>query len=56
MEKKRYITPQVEMMLVDMITMIAASASDIPVTDENGGGDALSNDRRGGWGNLWDKN
>ena len=39
---------------IDTVQMLAASASDIPVGgDGNGGGDALSNDRRGSWGNLW---
>ena len=55
MEKKEYIAPQMEVTEIDTVQMLAASASDIPVGgDGNGGGDALSNDRRGSWGNLWD--
>ena len=55
MEKKAYIAPQMEVTEIDTVQMLAASASDIPVGgDGNGGGDALSNDRRGSWGNLWD--
>ena len=39
---------------IEMVKMLAASAGDIPVGgDEQGGGDALSNRRRGTWGNLW---
>ena len=54
MEKKAYIAPQMEVTEIDTVQMLAASASDIPVGGGNGGGDALSNDRRGSWGNLWD--
>ena len=54
MEKKEYIAPQMEVIEIDTVQMLAASAEDIPVGgDGQGGGEALSNDRRGSWGNLW---
>ena len=54
MEKKKYIAPAMEIAEIEMVKMLAASAGDIPVGgDEQGGGDALSNRRRGTWGNLW---
>ena len=54
MEKKEYIKPEVEVIELDPTSMIAASASNIPIGgDGNGGGEALSNGRRGKWGNLW---
>ena len=37
---------------IEMVEMLAASASDIPVVDGSGS-DILSNRRRGTWGNLW---
>ena len=41
---------------IETMQMLAASAENIPVGgDGNGGSDALSNDRRGDWGNLWNK-
>lgn len=53
MEKKAYIKPSAEVIEIDTVQMLAASAEDIPVVDE-GGTEILSNDRRGTWGNLWD--
>ena len=54
MEKKKYIVPQMEVIEMEVSLVLAASAGDIPVEgDGNGGGDALSNGRRGEWGNLW---
>ena len=54
MEKKKYIAPQVEVIEIEFASVLAASASDIPVVDGNGGGgDALSNRHRGMWGDLW---
>ena len=57
MEKKAYIKPEIEVIEMEPTTMIAASAEDIPVVGDGGGGDALSNGRRPGrrgeWGNLW---
>ena len=52
MEKKKYIAPAMEIAEFEMVSMIAASASDIPVVDGEGS-DILSNRRRGTWGNLW---
>ena len=54
MNKKKYIAPQMEVIEMEVSLVLAASAEEIPVGgDGNGGGDALSNDRRGSWGNLW---
>ena len=52
MEKKKYIAPAMEIAEIEMVEMLAASASDIPVVDGSGS-DILSNRRRGTWGNLW---
>ena len=55
MEKETYIAPQMEVIEIENASMLAASAENIPVGgDGQGGGSALSNDRRGSWGNLWD--
>ena len=54
MKKKEYIKPQIEVVEMQVSQVLTASANDIPVGgDGQGGGDALSNDRRGSWGNLW---
>ena len=53
MKKKEYIAPQMEVTEIDTVQMLAASAGDIPVV-EGEGGEQLSNDRRGSWGNFWD--
>ena len=53
MEKETYIRPQIEVIEMELVTMVAASPGDIPVV-EGEGGEQLSNDRRGTWGNLWD--
>ena len=48
--KKTYIAPEMEVMNIETVEMIAASIA--VVNDE--GDEMLGNDRRGGWGNLWD--
>ena len=54
MNKKTYIAPQVDIVTVDTISMMAASPNiGIVKGEENGGEEILSNDRRGSWGNLW---
>ena len=51
MEKKQYITPQMEIAEIELVTMIAMS---VGVSDDTTDDDAwMSNDRRGTWGNLW---
>ena len=43
-----------EVLEMEPLQVLSASAGDIPVGgDGQGGGEALSNDRRGAWGNLW---
>ena len=52
MDKKTYVTPQVEIINVDTNEMLAASMgihSDIEVQSS----DQLGNTRRGEWGNRW---
>ena len=52
MEKKEYITPIMESMDISPVDMMASS---VFVSDETTDADAnMSNDRRGGWGSLWD--
>ena len=52
MKKKEYIAPQMEVIEIETVQMLAASAEDIPVVDGEGT-EILSNDRRGKWGDLW---
>ena len=49
--KKTYLKPEVEMMSIMSINMLAASA---PVVDGEGDGDYV-NKHRGEWGNVWGK-
>lgn len=48
--KQTYIKPEMNVEEILVATMLAASTMSI-TNDEV---DAASNDRRGGWGNLWD--
>ena len=51
MKKKQYIAPEVELVELEMVEILAAS-----IRIGEGGkdaGESFSNDRRGGWGNLW---
>ena len=50
MIKKEYVKPEMAMEEILLVNMLAASA---PVVDGEGDGD-YSNERRGGWGSLWD--
>lgn len=47
--KKEYIKPE---MLVEEILLSSMLAVSAPVTDTEGDGD-YANERRGGWGDLW---
>ncbi len=49
MDKKIYITPEMEFMSIETVEMMAAS---IAVVNESGN-EMLGNDRRGSWGDLW---
>ena len=56
--KKVYITPNIEVVKLETIEMMAASAPQIDIIKPGeeggeGGTDILSNRRRGKWGNLW---
>lgn len=55
MEKKKYITPVMEIAELEVVNMLATSNKDFNVSDETTDSDAnMANDRRGTWGNLWD--
>ncbi len=59
--KKQYITPAIETVNIELGCMIAGS---VRIYNGNSGGDdgeggynpekSLSNERRGGWGDLWE--
>ena len=52
--KKTYMTPEMEVMNIETVEMIAASMrmfNDEVNTEEEGA--QLAGDRRGTWGNLW---
>ena len=51
MEKKEYIKPSVEVIEMDMVSMVAASIG-VGEGSEDAGGE-WSNRHRGEWGNLW---
>ena len=56
MNKKAYITPEMEVMNIETVDMMATSVlgiseTDVDTTEE---GAQLGNGRRGSWGNLWD--
>ncbi len=56
MEKKEYIAPEIVSVEVEPSSMIAGSTVDLGTSDDKiNSGDALSNRRRGVWGNLWYK-
>ena len=55
MEKKKYITPVMEIAELEVVEMLATSNKDFNVSDETTKDDAvMSNRNRGTWGNLWD--
>ena len=51
MNKKEYIKPSVEVVEMDMVSMVAASIGVGEGSED--AGDAWSNRHRGEWGNLW---
>ena len=52
--KKDYIAPDIHIIYVEPVEMLAASS--IGYTDEKASNDyeALTNERRGSWGDLWE--
>ena len=55
MKKKKYIAPQMEVVDLDVVTMLATSKN-VGVFDTTTDADAvMSNRHRGTWGNLWAK-
>jgi hypothetical protein len=54
MEKKKYITPECEVVEMETVTVIAGSTPEVGEDKETGGGDdTAANRHRGEWGNLW---
>ena len=54
--KKTYIAPQMEQVTIELCNMLAASEKvSVFASEENAvdASESLSNDRRGGWGDLW---
>ena len=53
--KQNYIAPEINVIDIEVIEMLAVSS--VEYTDDKVSNDyeALSNKRRGAWGNLWDK-
>ena len=57
MNKKMYIAPEMEVMNVETVEMIAASLvmhGDEETVDTSAEGAQLGNGHRGSWGNLWE--
>lgn len=53
MNKKAYIKPEIEVIKMDVISVLATS-NEVGITDKTTDKDAdLSTGRRGSWGNLW---
>jgi len=56
MNKKAYITPEMEVMNVETVEMMAASLGiNEQTVDTSVSGNQLGTGRRGSWGNLWDE-
>lgn len=52
--KKTYIAPQMEVVELDVVSMIATSEPKFEnAEDSEGGMEGDANRRRGEWGNLW---
>ncbi|MBQ1178507.1 MAG: hypothetical protein IIX50_05675 [Bacteroidaceae bacterium] len=51
--KQTYIKPEMNVEEILVATMLAASTATMSITNDYVE-EAASNDRRGGWGNLWD--
>ena len=50
MEKKIYIKPEIEVIEIESVEMMATS---LVFNEEGGKEESLSNGRRGKWGDLW---
>ena len=53
MNKKAYIKPSTEVLVMETLQVMAASGEPGIATVNATGDDALSNGRRGTWGDLW---
>ena len=54
MNKKQYIAPEVEIVEMEAMTVLAASVGFGDEDEKTDAGDSWTNRRRGRWGNLWD--
>ena len=53
MNKKTYMTPEVEVTEFASQVLMSAASQLNTLNDEGGEEQSLGNDRRGTWGNLW---
>ena len=53
MNKKAYIKPSTEVLVMETLQVMAASGEPGIATVDASADEALSNGRRGSWGNLW---
>ena len=51
--KKKYIAPEMNVVEVEASDMLAVSSVDYTDKEANNNYEALTNDRRGSWGDLW---
>ena len=51
--KKTYIAPEMEVMNIETVEMMATSVRIISEKEDEGGNEMLGNERRGSWGDLW---
>ena len=52
--KKMYVTPTTEVTELELSSMLAISGGGTLTVSNQEADEELSNDRRGGWGNLWE--
>ena len=51
--KKKYITPEMDVVEIEAAEMLAVSSVGYTDKEANNNYEALTNDRRGNWGDLW---
>lgn len=52
--KKEYMKPATELVEVELVSMLAGSPTSLNFDSSTHADEELSNNRRGGWGNLWE--
>jgi hypothetical protein len=53
MKKKNYITPEANEVSLLTMQMMATSEQNIRIDKDSKGGQQLTNEQRGDWGDLW---